>query len=157
MNNCFAPDSRQTTRNSNARASGGFTLIEVMIVVAILGIIMAIGLPTYNSYIEKTRRADAIALLSEVAGEQQRFFTENNRFATTMTEMGYAAATEPSENGFYAVSVSGTSPDGSTYTLTAAPVAGEAQEGDTKCGSFTINSAGAKGLQNASETVDYCW
>lgn len=144
-------------QNPNRRGykSAGFSLIEVMIVVAILGIILGIGVPSYSSYMEKTRRADAIALLSEVAGEQERFFTENNRYATTMTEMGYTAATELSENGFYGVSV--TASGGTTFTLTAAPIAGEPQENDTKCGSFTINSAGSKGVVNASLPAEKCW
>lgn len=138
----------------NVRATG-FSLIEVIIAVAILGIIAAIAIPSYSAYMNKTRRVEAVTLLSEIAGEQQRFFTENNRYATTLTEMGYPAATELSENGFYSASV--TASAGTSYTLTAAPVAGEPQENDTDCGSFTINSAGVKGVEGAAIAADQCW
>lgn len=133
----------------------GFTLIEVMIVVAILGIIAAIAIPSYSSYMQKTRRVDAITLLTEVAGEQQRFFSENNRYADSMTAMGYQADLEASENGYYNVSVTASTP--SSFTVTAQPVAGEAQASDTECGSFTINSAGQKGVAGATATAQDCW
>lgn len=129
----------------------GFTLIEVMIVVAILGIIAAIAIPSYSSFMNKTRRVDAITILSEVAGEQQRFFSENNRYAGAMTEMGYANDPTLSEEGLYSVSIDNPTP--TSYVLTATPVAGEAQAGDTECGAFTLNSGGVKGSDNG---VD-CW
>ena len=133
----------------------GFTLIEVMIVVAIISIIAAFGIPSYTSYMEKTRRVEAKTILSEIAGEQQRFFTENNRFAADLTEMGYPTAAMLSENGFYSASV--TANTASSYTITAAPVAGGAQESDSDCGSFTINSAGIKGVDGAALAADECW
>jgi len=133
----------------------GFTLIEVLIVVAILGIIASIAIPSYGSYMTKTRRVDAITLLTEVAGEQQRFFSENNRYAETMTDMGYPNAEELSENGYYNVSVTASTP--SSFTVTAQPVAGGAQDDDVECGSFTINSAGQKGVAGATKTAQECW
>ena len=139
------------------RQSGqsGFTLIEVMIVVAILALIAAIAIPSYSSYITKTRRVDAVTILTEVAGEQQRYFSEFNRYAPAMTDMGYPADSQLSENGYYSVSVSDSSP--SSFTVTAQPVAGGAQESDTECGSFTINSAGQKGVVDATSTARDCW
>ncbi len=133
------------------KAQKGFTLIEVMIVVAILGIILAVAVPSYSSFMQKTRRADAITILSEVAGEQQRFISEQNRYATDMTEMGYPNDPMTSEEGYYTISVANPTP--TSYVLTATPVVGEAQEKDAECGAFTLNSGGVK---DADGGID-CW
>jgi len=129
----------------------GFTLIELLVVIAILGIIVAIAVPSYSSFMEKTRRVDAITILSEVAGEQQRFLSENNRYAKNMVEMGYPQDPLISEEGYYSVSVE--NPTDTSFILSATPVAGEAQAGDTECGTFTLNSGGVKDSANG---VD-CW
>ena len=126
-----------------------------MIVVAILGIILAIGVPAYQQFVVKSKRVEATSLLMEAAGEQQRFYTENNRFATDMTEMGYATAQIASETGLYTVSV--TASTRSSYTLTAMPVATESQANDADCGSFTINSGGLKGIVGGTEAAEDCW
>ena len=129
----------------------GFTLIEVMIAVAILGIIAAIAVPSYSSFMTKTRRADAIVMLTDIAGEQQRFFSEQNRYATSMTELGYGADPLPSKEGWYSISV--VTPTQTSYVLTAAPIAGEPQANDTECGDFTLNSGGVK---DSGGGID-CW
>ena len=129
----------------------GFTLIEVLIVVAILGIIAAIAIPSYTSFMNKTRRVDAITILSELAGEQQRFLSENNRYGTSSADLGYATDPLLSEDGHYTVSIQ--NPTATSFILTATPVAGGAQAGDTECGAFTLNSGGVKGSNNGTA----CW
>lgn len=129
----------------------GFSLIEIMVVLIIVAILLAIAVPSYSTFMTKTRRADAITILTELAGEQQRFFSERNRYATSMVEMGYPTDPLISEEGLYAVSVE--NPTETSYILTAAPVAGEAQQNDTECGAFTLNSGGVKGSENGVE----CW
>jgi len=138
-----------------ARREKGFTLIELMIVIAILGILLTIGVPAYKGFLVKSKRVEATSLLMEAAGEQQRFYTENNRFAADMTEMGYPAAQIESETGLYTVSVTDSSR--SSYTLTATPVATESQADDADCGSFTINSGGLKGIVGGTKTAEDCW
>lgn len=130
----------------------GFTLIEVMITVVILGILVAIAVPSYSSFITKSRRGDATNMLLDVAGEQQRFLSEQTRYARSLTELGYSNDSMPSENGFYAISVSVPNPP-TTFVLTATPVVGEAQENDTECGAFTLRS---NGVQGADGGID-CW
>ena len=137
------------------RKNQGFTLIEVMVVVAIISIIAGIGYPGYNGYMQKTRRVEAKTMLTELANEQQRFFTENNRYATDFQEIGFAENAIDTENGYYSVVV--TSSDTNSYLLTATPKEGAAQATDTYCASFTINSAGAKGVVGATSTAAECW
>lgn len=129
----------------------GFTLIEVMIAVVILSILVAIAVPSYSSFITKSRRGDATNMLLDVAGEQQRFLSEQNRYATSMAELGYDNDPTLSENGYYAVSVA--TPTPSTFVLTATPVAGEAQASDSECGAFSLRS---NGVQGADGGID-CW
>ena len=135
------------------RKAAGFTLIEVLIVVAIIGVVAGIAVPSYSKYMTDARRTDAISFLSEVAGEQVRYFSDNNQYATTMQELGYGAtATFTTPEGYYVVSV-----DNSTalkFLLTATPVAGGKQVGDAECASFTISNTGQK---KSTGTQTDCW
>ena len=130
----------------------GFTLIELMIVVAIIAIIAAIAVPNYNRYAFRTRRADAHEALMRIASMQERFYTNRNRYASA-AELGFAGAI-PTEKGHYQIAVNRANAD-QTYTLTASPVAGGAQVGD-KCGNLTINNVGNKG-KSGDETNGKCW
>lgn len=134
--------------------NNGFTMIEVVIVIGILGIIVAVGYPSYLGYMEKTRRIEAKTLLSEVSGELQRFQTENNTFTDDLTELGYPSATVLSETGLYSLAVSNATAN--SFLLTAAPVVGKAQENDDDCGSFTVNSVGVKAVTGTAVAAD-CW
>jgi len=138
------------------KKSGGFSLIELMITVAIIGIIAAVALPSYTKYMEKTRRLDATSFLIEVAGEQIRFFSENNRYGATMAELGFGTAdTADSEDGHYIVSITPNTAR-SSYVLTAAPVTGGLQDDDTECASFTLTSSEQKGVTGTSDALG-CW
>jgi len=92
-----------------------------------------------------------MSMLSEVAGEQQRFLSEQNRYAVDMVELGYPNNPMTSAEGLYEVSVQ--TPTQTSFILSAAPVVGEAQEGDTECGTFTLNSSGVKGSDGGID----CW
>ena len=135
-----------------AAGTRGFTLIEVLVAVAIVGILVAVAVPGYSAWVTATRRTDATIFLTEVAGEQQRHFSEHNRYAATMAELGYADAL--SEEGYYAVEIARPTP--TRFTLTATPVAGTAQAGDAGCTTFTLSSTGARGA-TGSEGREGCW
>ena len=134
----------------------GFTLIELVLTVAIIGILAAIAVPSYNEYVMKTRRTEAAALMMEIAGRQVRFHSENNTYATTTGALGYGAASDTtyeSETGAYDVAVAAGA-DAVSFALTATPK--NAQNGD-KCGTLGYNSAGAKTFTGTGVTLDDCW
>jgi len=145
----------------------GITLIELMIVVAIVGIIAAIAYPNYQQQVQSSRRTEAKALLLEAQTLQERFFTQNNIYANSMTALGYGSDNQPTDNGHYTVAVVTTAPPNPTFTLTATAV--NAQLGDVpRCGNLGINSQGVKcafpnNVQHCSNVaaqqaaVDNCW
>lgn len=139
----------------------GFTLIELMIAMAVMAIMAAIAIPSYQGYIQKVRRSDAVTLLMEAAGRQEKFYYRNNSYTTSLTTL-YSDLKEEdrgkSPEDYYQLSISDDPADNiqRTYTLTATPVATEAQAKDTKCTTFTLTSRGVKGM-TGSGTVDECW
>ena len=125
----------------------GFTLIELMIVIAIIGILAAVAVPAYSNYVTKSRRVDGQITLQEVAQQMERCRTQNFTYAGCSA----ATATTLSESGYYNIAVtSGTTPDDTTFELTATPVTGESQANDKECESMTIDQGGD--LQPAA-----CW
>ncbi len=125
---------------NGARADGGFSLIELMIVVAIAGILAAIAYPSYQQYALETKRADAHATLLRIATVQEKFFSNNNAYATSTTTLGYAANPATSNDGYWAISITGVGP--AAFTLSAAPTGGHV---DATCGGITLTSAGLRG------------
>jgi type IV pilus assembly protein PilE len=118
----------------------GFTLIELMIVVAIVAILASIAYPSYVDSVQRSRRADAMDALLNEAQRAERFFTLNN------TYVGFAPAAD-SPGGFYTVAIGNQA--AATFTLTA--TATGAQAGDNACPTLTLNQAGARGPDEA------CW
>lgn len=89
-----------STKKMKNKASRGFTLIELMIVVAIIGIIAAIGYPSYTTYVKKAGRAEAQALLLEVMERQEQAYRSNLRYTTELTALGYGATLETDSGRF---------------------------------------------------------
>ena len=125
------------------RKTKGFTLIELMIVVAIVGILAAIAYPSYTEYVRRTHRTEIAGILMEQSQILERYFTKNGY---------YTDAPAPNSNAWYSV---GAVLGPTTFTLTAAPKPGSMMDGD-KCGSFTINNAGVRNNSTGLSNKD-CW
>lgn len=129
------------------RSNRGFTLIEMLIVIAIIGIVITIGYPSLTEYVKKGRRTEVAGLLSEQAQILERFYSKNNT---------YAAATGLSAgNDYYTLTPTLTD---QTFLLTAARKVGSAM-GTDKCGDFTITNTGVRSMVNAASglTTKDCW
>jgi type IV pilus assembly protein PilE len=143
----------------------GFTLIELMITVAIVGILAAIAIPSYQDSVRKSRRADAEGALMGLANALERKYTENNHYCDQGGAGGANSCGEADKNDtgatalqadgtYYTYRISETTT--STYKLTAAP---KGAQGSDKCGSLTLDHLGVKGVSGAATgyTADTCW
>jgi type IV pilus assembly protein PilE len=139
-----------------AGALAGFTLIEMMIVVAVIAILAAIVIPSYQGSVRKARRTDAKTALTTIAQLMERYNTQSNTYvgATLGACNGSTTGTIPyracSENGYYTLALSNLA--ASTFTVTATPTG--SQTSDTACSTFTLDQAGARG---PSSTLATCW
>jgi len=137
--------------NMNARRRPrGFTLVELLIVVAIVGILAAIAYPAYQSSVMKSRRADARAVLMEAAQFMERFYTVNFRYDAAVLPAALEESPKEGATKYYDIQLTANAAD---FTLSAVPLG--AQSGDV-CGTLTIDNTGAKG-QATGKTVDECW
>lgn len=127
----------------------GFTLIELMITVAIVGILAAIAYPNYTQYVQRGYRAEGIAMVTDAVARMERYFAQNNTYAVpNLAALGYTAETTTTSSGKYALSLSST-PTATTYTLQVAPQGTQAKD---TCGNLSIDQAGTK-TPNKAE----CW
>ena len=140
------------------KSTAGFTIVEVLIVVAIVGVLAMIGYPSYQESVRKSQRKMANAALIEAAGRQEQYFVNNKQYASDLTNLGFPAngyyiskdgeETAASEAGsIYLVSISAST--ATTFTLQAVPQSG--QTADT-CGTLTYTNTGAR-----TPTTAGCW
>lgn len=153
-------------------ASAGFTLIELMVVVAIATILFALAIPSYMTYVRQSRRTEARTAVLDLAGREERFFSTNGAaYANTPANLGYVGAAWPLAVGtnYYQVTVcvpananctAGLAmpnpPAAPSYTVVATPVAGGTQVADAQCTAFAVDSTGQQFATGTGGTV-YCW
>ncbi len=125
--------------------------MEILIAMAIAAILVTIAYPSYRQHILKSHRTEAKNVLVDIATRQERFFTQNNRYATKLSLMNFSTDTVATESGRYNVSISAST--NLTYTAQAVPTSVGTQTSD-QCGSFSINQ---QGVQSVSGTDDRCW
>lgn len=137
------------------RRARGFTLVELMVVVLIVGILASIGVPAYRSYVLRVKRADAKVALTTVSQTLERCFTRFNAYnnAGCTVALPYdvpqgAAAGERTYTIGGAINANG-------YRITATRVDGQVD--DTDCGDFALNEQGTQGVANATKTAAQCW
>lgn len=131
---------------STRRALRGFTLIELMVVVAIVAILVAVAVPVYTEAVRKGRRGQAKADLVELAQIMERYRTVNNTYATAANPIPQSPKTG---DAFYEIDIAEQS--ATAFELTATPVAGTGQA-DDRCGVLTINQLGEKYHSSGGET-----
>jgi type IV pilus assembly protein PilE len=147
---------RTPSRDPLGRRSAGergVTLIELIIVIVVVGVLAAIAIPSYRQYVLRTHRTEAKTALLNLAAAQEKFYLQNNTYATDdlletapPAGLGLSATTE---NGWYTIVIAdGANADEFSATATAAG----GQASDTRCATFTIDQAGARTATNTD-----CW
>jgi type IV pilus assembly protein PilE len=130
----------------------GFSMIELMVVVAIVGVLAAIVLPNYRSYVLKSHRTAAINAIMDAASREARYYTTHNTYATDLTTLGYAVVSSmpvpATGTAFYTLSVAASA---TAFTLSATPTTPQATD---TCGTYTYTDMGAKG---SGGSLSDCW
>lgn len=126
----------------------GFTLIELMVVITVLGILLAIAVPNYFQYVREARRAEAQSQMMEIRLGMERWRANNSTYSGTVSDSGFTGS-----NDYYTYTITNTG--ASTYTINATAVTGKSQVNDvtgsgTSCTPLTLN-------QSAAKTPAACW
>lgn len=132
----------------------GFSLLELLIVLAITGIIATISYPSYRNYIARAHRTDGQLALLDLACRMETYYAEHDTYQTAT--IGVSKATDVltrnlSPNGWYTLSL--THLTNTTYNLQASPTNAQ----DISCQSLTLNSLGVKGITATATDVSKCW
>jgi type IV pilus assembly protein PilE len=153
---------RQFT-STNTPASG-FTLVELMVALAIVAILASIAVPMYSKQVQKSRRVDARTAVLDLAGREERYLSTAGSYTNVAANVGYTALPVVVGSGYYQVAVNvpvvaaGVQP---TYTVSATVVAGSTQVKDLQCQYFSVDNTGKQfsSATNAggADTSAICW
>lgn len=135
----------------------GFTLVELMVTVAVVAILATIAMANYSSQIQKSRRTDARSAVMDLAGREEKLFSTTNAYSGTPSDLGYGAvgAVWPITvgSGYYQVSVTVANPPIS-YLITATTFG--SQVSDAKCITLSVDQLGSQ-TSTGTETAATCW
>ncbi|MCX2983203.1 prepilin-type N-terminal cleavage/methylation domain-containing protein [Halieaceae bacterium IMCC14734] len=141
------------------RKIAGFTIIEMLIVLVIMGILAAAVLPTYQSSVSKARRADGKSALLDLGARSEKFFAQNSTYTTEISGgSGLNLGRTTSSDGYYNLSIAacGGGTIARCYQITAAATG--AQSGDTECSQLRLDNVGRKtSLNSSGGATEYCW
>jgi len=148
---------KQSTSTLSSQRFKGFSLIELLIAMAIMGILVAVALPVYTNSVVRSNRAEAKNELMQVAAEQERFFSSNNTYsddATPLITPNVAGRDRTTTNAWYTISVAACAGGaiGNCFIATATPQG--TQTADV-CTTLTITNTGVRGATGS--TADDCW
>ncbi|MNN36030.1 Fimbrial protein precursor [compost metagenome] len=141
-------------------SSRGFTLLEMMVVVAIIGILAVIAYPSYQQYVLRANRSEGQALLSDAVAREERYFAQNNAYVSAQEGIAKLNMRKTdggkvtSETGKYSLVVSNPANSGG-YLLSAVPQG--PQVADTLCGTLTLNAVGERGITGNAASAAECW
>lgn len=136
------------------KQQAGFTLIELMIAVVIVGVLASLAFASYNKSVQKSRRSDAKLALTQAATLQEQWYFQFNSYTNDVTNLGSSDATLESPDGHYIVVVNTPTPD--QYTLVATAVG--SQLADTECRTMTLFHTGQKtAATNLAAPSTVCW
>lgn len=152
----FAACPWPSPKRMHGNRQAGFSLIELMIVVAIIAVLAALAYPAYQQYIIKTNRKAAESCLAEQANYMERYYTTNLTYTpgtgTTFPTLDCASANQTGANYTYTFPASSSS---TAYTITAAPLS-VLQQKDTTCGTLQVDQAGTRTISGTG-TLAQCW
>ena len=136
-------------RHLKGERANGFTLIELMVAVAILAIILAIAIPSYEAYVVRANRGEGKVAILQAAQGLERCFTRYNAYDAGACNLTFPIT---SEEGRYQITVNRTA---TTFALTATPQGTQATR-DGECANFTVSQTGLRGVSGTG-TVQDCW
>ena len=161
----------QTIRHplrASRRRIGGFTLIELMIAVAIVGILVKLAYPAYNQSVLKSHRPEAKNALLDLAAREERYFSTTNQYTTSAPALGYASTltvtaaspmlVQSGSSTYYNMSIQVPDPGAATSapSFLATATAVNAQIKDTKCLNYVLSQSGAQSV-SGTDTAANCW
>lgn len=137
--------------------AAGFTLIEVIVAMAIVAILAMIAIPAYQEHVQRAHRVDATAALLRIQNQQEKYYLDNNSYTDQLSELGITST----KNGYYTLALTDATEAElvAGYVATATATSTGPQHADTECRTFSINANGVKTAKDAdgNDNTGACW